>query len=366
MQTRSSESRDRIRRDTLLNLCSELIKKVPTSSQNVGSCVAAYVKLVDYRRILSSYAENLQSASTDLSGDLSSFENADRHCISAGETLFQAIPPEHPLKTRAVPLHLEHVLLPKADGDQKGSDVYQNASCRKPKIEEFDGRKSSWVVWKTMFETEVHQRADLSSASKFAYLLSSIKKNTLAYRLVTVYAGIVGAYDRAWKDLTDHHRQVSDLENVHFLALKDLSKKYKVENSEDVRRLEILFRSSWGHVSALEAVGATPASFQLLALLSIKECLPSALRVKYFLERGSEETVEQRLEAMFVFLRQEIEARQKASELNKNEPTSSKQVDGGKKFAFRYKKNTRNKPKYSSMVQEDSEVQESKTSDNLN
>ena len=78
-------------------------------------------------------------------------------------------------------------------------------------------------------------------------------------------------------------------------------------DSTKFRQLENLFQTVKSHSNALKALAANPASYESLALLGIKECLPFDLRVKYFLDIDSANEMD--LGSMLKFLEKEIQAR---------------------------------------------------------
>lgn len=85
-----------------------------------------------------------------------------------------------------------------------------------------------------------------------------------------------------------HFESISDLKSMHMLALIDLQKTFKVEDSRQLRKLENLHHAVSSRTNALKALGVSLKSYDSLAILGIRESLPYDLQVRYSLSRDDE------------------------------------------------------------------------------
>jgi hypothetical protein len=312
-KTRNSANQNKARQDILSELCLKIIERTREEGffNKAAECVASYVKLVQHRNELCKLRENDVEDSTT---DSSTLEELDRHCIVACEKLYQAIPADHTLKKRPEPLHLESLKVTEIGaGDTKRFSATEKA--KKPKLHEFDGRNSSWIWWKTMFDSEMQLNPNLTPNQKFVYLLTAMKKNSFAHRIVLNYAGVDGAFNLAWKNLSDHYLAVGDLKSTHLRALRDLSKKCKVASPDNLRRLESLYQTAWGHVNALEALGVDPVSYESLTIIGLSESLPPPLRVKFYREHDASVPDHLVFGELFQYLKDEINAQRQSKQM---------------------------------------------------
>jgi hypothetical protein len=374
-KTRNSANQNKARQEVLSELCLKIVEQTREDGflTKIAECVASYMKLVQHRNELCKLRENDVEDSKDPKTDFATLEELDRHCIVAAEKLYQAIPADHALKKRTVPLHLEvDNMAEMGAGDSTRSSPPERA--KKPNVHEFDGRNSSWVWWKKMFETEMQTNPSLTLDQKFVHLLTAMKKNSFARKIVLNYAGVDEAFNLAWKNLCDHYLAENDLKCSHLRDLRDLKKKCKVGSPDKFRRLENLYQTAWGHVSALKALGAEPASYESLTIVGLSESLPYPLRVKFYREHDTNTSEHLVFEELLNFLKDEINAQRQASSMeerlerfdastlkrNEDRPKPSERFHRNNRNSYRSrtiepssgKKGNHKLPKQSSMLQE--------------
>jgi hypothetical protein len=367
--TRISATNQRILRDTLKDQCTEFVKqaKNPENLKDLGWCVSTYLKLVENRRRLTKLVEELVPISPTPAGDLSEAGELDRQCLIACENLYQVIPEGHALKKTQLPLHIAHVMAAHrgdGGGDQEvvAASSRPTMSCKEPRLEEFDGRKSSWMAWKSVFEREVHGNEQLASERKFDFLLANLVKGSRPHRLASVYVGVRGAYELAWEDLKRCFDSACDLKSTHLLALRDLSKNCKVSEQDKFYQLERLYETAWGRINALKASGAEPAAYESLALIGLKESMPESLRMRFFREHPNADLGGGGLQAILTFLKAEVAARRSAWEMsaertmplkrsNDRKGEGSQRHNRSKKGGFHKHGGKHPSGKHSSMVQ---------------
>lgn len=344
-------------RESLWSLCSTIVGESRQDGfyADTTRCVSAYIKLSEYRAKLAKLRDN--DALTDSPADFVKAEELDRQCLTISERLYDVIPSSHALKKRSEPLHLGLSEVGAGDGNRASS------RSKKPKVPEFDGKNSAWVWWKIVFENEVNQNSELSSDQKFCHLLKSIKSSTFAHKIVVNYAGVKDAYKRAWEDLVAHYKSTSDVKSSHLQGLRDLSSKLRVTSDDDIRRLENLYQTAWGHVNALESLGTDVATYQPLAIMGVREALPSSLRVKFLLEHTADDFSETCFKELFQFLKDELQARRRARRMVQEQPAAQRK-EKERKFVKREPKDrprqeerstSHKTKKQSSMLQDDQE-----------
>ena len=275
------------------------------------------------------------------------------------EQLYTAIPADHSIKKSDTALHLKTA----RNEDRGAGDADrppQGSNHKKPKLPEFDGKTSSWLWWKTIFEREVKLSANIPDEHKFSYLLSSLKRNTFASKIVLNYVGVGGAFSLAWKDLSDHFASTCDIKTSHLQASRDLSKNHQVLKVENFRRLEDLHQAAWGRVNALKALEADPALYKPLAVMGLAEALPDVLRVKFLLDNKVKDLDESHFDALFDFLRGEIDARRRSwsmspgkykTQTREKEKLESRKPETKDRFQHKNKYQKGKSPKESSMLQ---------------
>jgi hypothetical protein len=342
--------------------------------EDTSQCVASYIKLVEYRKKLQEMDNEEILPPSERPEDFVKAEELDHQCLLTCEKLYEALPTEHALKKRTSPIHLgrTHVLESEAGaGDSIKSNPSHKDSRKKPNLPEFDGKNTSWVWWKMIFEKEVNSNTNYENELKFCHLLTAMKRTTMAHRIVRNYAGVEKAFELAWKDLCDHYHSNCDLKGVHLQALRDLRQRFKVANDNDFRPLEELYVTAQGHVKALEALNTDPATYQTLAIMGLKESLPPTLRIKFFLEHDAEDFNEVVFKNLFKFLKDEVEARRlswrttpKGSIPQQAHKERTADKGGQKERPSRERKTFRKKfLKQSAMLQEDHSEEDEK---NLN
>lgn len=374
VNTRNSASHNKSHQDLLYKLCNSIVERTQRAGffNDVAECVSAYMKLVEHRNDLIKMRKNEFLTLLNSPNEFERLENFDRECISVLEKLYNAIPADHSLKKRDIPPHLQPTT-PDERGAGDGAQTPRNNNGKKPNLQEFDGKSSSWLCWKVVFEREMEVNGELSLEHKFSYLIGSIKKNTFASKIVSNYVGVEGAYDLAWKDLTNHYLSTSDVKRTHLQALRDLPKRHKVIRCEDVRRLEDLYQTAWGRVNALKALKADTALYRPLAVMGLSEALPDTLRVKFLLDHDAEDLDESHFDNLFQFLKKEVDARRRSWQMTQEKSKPRIQMEEKKKPGFekpetkgRFQgknKYQKDKSKQSSMLLES---QEEETSKDLN
>ena len=344
-------------------MCKGLIDGTKTDGffENSAACAASYVKLEQARkRLLLVRGHELPGTNED-SGEFLRWEELDRECLTTLEELQQGLPADHSL--RRTTIHLQDP----ASGDSLPERSGQRP--KKPSLPEFDGKNASWLWWKLIFEREVISNADLSPEHRYSYLISSIKKKTIASRMVLNYAGVTNAFELSWRDLKDQFDSAADLKSSHLQGLRDLNKKFNVSKADDVRRLEDLYHAAWGHVNALQALGVEGAVYQPLTIISVRECLPSLLREEYLRKHDAADLEQTAFDNLFIFLKEEIRVRRRSWQIgtrgsekkaSASEEQSPKKEGRGKedrkdhkKFRPREKEGGKKVSKHSSMLQND-------------
>lgn len=125
-------------------------------------------------------------------------------------------------------------------------------------------------------------------------------------------------FDLSWNDPNEQFSTVSDLKSSHLQGLCDLNQKYNVTKPEDVRRLEDLYHAAWGHVNALKALGAERATYQPLAIISMREALPSLLREDVLRKHDADDLEEAAFDDLFLFLKEGIRVRRKSWQMGRH------------------------------------------------
>ena len=310
--TRSSTSLRKSQIKLLSTMCKGLIDGTNEEGffGDPAACAAAFVKLDQARkRLLLTRGDELPTTNEDTEEFLK-VEELDQHCLTTLEELLQSLPPDHTL--RKTSSHLRDAGAGDATSAQSGN------RSKKPLLPDFDGKNSSWIWWKIIFEREVLFNTDLSSEHKYSYLISSIKRKTVASKIVLNYAGVSDAFELSWRDLKDQFSSASDLKSSHLQGLRDLNQKYSVTRSDDVRRLEDLYHAAWGHVNALKALCAEKAIYQPLTIISLRESLPSILREDFLRKHDADDLGETAFDDLFVFLKEEIRVRRGSWQLGRH------------------------------------------------
>jgi hypothetical protein len=373
MSTRSSVIKLKQMQTSLRDLCTGLIGRSETidPTKDVDQAAAVYVKLNEYRCKLRGMDKELFELSSSSPKDFTESEEFDFECLKTSEKLYLMLSSDHPLRTKSqIPVHLSQAAVTGGgDHSERPASTGNKSAFEKLKLETFDGKSQTWLLWKSVFESEVHMNEKLSSNHKFLLLVSNLKKGSFAHKLAVAYVGINDGYDLAWKDLQDHYESTTDLEATHLIALRDLHRTSKVYDSNNLRQLESLRHAAWSNVNALKALKATPASYESLAVLGVKGCLPHDLRKKFFLENRSEAEAHSSLEAMFKFLQDECKALRKTwefrperngprrelvsrKEVDKTIPKLTKSEDTSSKKTFKRNRFSKTR-KYSSMFQDE-------------
>lgn len=367
-ETRHSASLKKNQIKTLVTLCKSLIDgtKAVGFFENPATCAASYVKLEQARKkLLLIRGDELPETDEGLQEFLR-LEEMDRECLAVLEELQRSLPADHAL--RKTTTHLRDL------GSGDGIPERSGNRLKKPSLPEFDGKNASWLWWKIIFEREVISNAELSPEHRYSHLISSIKKKTVASRIVLNYAGVANAFDLSWKDLNDQFNSAADLKSSHLQALRDLNKKNNVAKADDVRRLEDLYHAAWGHVNALKALGVEATVYQPLTIISVRECLPSLLREDYLRKHDAGDLEQTAFEDLFVFLKEEIRVRRRSWQIGprgkeKNATTPEHRGSGKeghkekKKFHPREKGGEKRSSKHTSMLQDD---QTAESVDDLN
>lgn len=390
MTTRAVTAKRKAVQSALRELCTTLIGEAEVEAVEANqptapsSAIAAYIKLNNYREKLLTTNKELLDGSSDFAKDFIECEEFDTQCLETSEKLFQRIPADHPLRTASHPSHLRQMVALEGGGDQSVSTGGSKniTAFEKLKLEIFDGRGQTWVLWKTVFQNEVHLNEKMSKDHKFLLLVSNIKKSTFAHKIALAYVGIQDGYDQAWRDLCDHYDAAQDLKTTHLLALRDISKSSKVNDQNNYRQLENLRQTAWSKVNALKTLGVASSSYESLTLLGLKEALPSDLRKKFILEYEIDGVTQAKLDNMFEFLKRECTLLRKTWEFRTDKPNSkqrseknpstkqtetsqksSKPDDAGNRPSWKKKNFKKGKP-HSSMMQEEGH-QESDCNDSL-
>ena len=244
MAPRSTTNKQKVEQGVLKDLCKGIFREIGVenkegSERTIEQAVGWYLKLIEYR--LREIDQETLEFSTNYARDLLDSENIDRLCLRECEKLYSMLPREHFLLKSCPPSHSKNgaVMTEKGDGGSKAKKLEGNF-IGNPLVGEFDGKNSSWPLWKSMFEKGVHECSELSSETKLFYLVSNIRENGLADRLVANFTGIKNAYEPAWNDLNNHYEAASNLKTPHMLGLRDLKKRFKVEDPCKSRQLENL------------------------------------------------------------------------------------------------------------------------------
>ena len=140
--------------------------------KTVEQVVSSYIKLIDYRKRLQGIDADILLASTDVAKDLVESEIFDRRCLEECDSLFRRIPPDHPLLTSFKPLHLTRTATNIAGGDQadKPKDV-EDLFLSRPSVEKFDGKNTSWLIWRPISVKGAHENPEVPFEMKFFYLI---------------------------------------------------------------------------------------------------------------------------------------------------------------------------------------------------
>ena len=376
MTTRAATAKRKAVQGALRDLCTTLIGEAEVEAANPAessSATAAYVKINDYRKKLQQTNKELLDVSTDFAKDFIECEEFDKQCLEASEKLFRRIPTDHPLRKTLQPSHLKRMVALDGGGDQCESSASSKSTTafEKLKLEIFDGRGHTWVLWKSVFENEVHLNEKISKEHKFLLLVSNLKRSSFAHKIALAYVGIQDGYDQAWRDLCEHYDAAQDLKTTHLLALRDISKSSKVIDQNNYRQLENLRQSAWSKVNALKTLGVASSSYESLALLGLKEALPNELRKKFILEHEIDGVIQANLEKMFDFLKRECTVLRKMWEFRTDKPNlklksertqptkqaespqkNSKSDDAGNRTSWK-KRNFKKAKPHSSMMQEE-------------
>ena len=373
--TRGSAARQKSLKAAIQGLCTSMFQEAEDNELGADQVVALYVKLVSYRQQLREINEELLQTSSDLAADFAQAENFDRRCLEECEKLHARIPQTHSLVQSNRPVHLKQNPAPSGGGDQAVTQMSSDSRfLKKPKLEEFDGKNAMWPLWKSVFEKAVHDCADLSPDAKFFHLVSAIRKGCFAHRLVTNYVGIENAYNLAWKDLNKHYESTSNLKAVHMRALRDVRRKFRVDDAKNFGQLENLHQAVWGHVNALRAQGIVPTAYESLALLGIEEALPRELRAKFFATHEPTEDSHLGLEMILLFVEKEARSQRRSWEVDSDrmrvtspkrddwKNTKAKSRGDGRKAQDK----AHDRKKHSSMAQIDSQSKENVPSEDLN
>ena len=337
--TRSTTTKQKALQSALRTLCRTLIQDFanPASRWPQEKCVTSYFKLVEYLNRVREVTEQLLGSATDYAAELIEAEGFEQQCIETCEKLYVLIPADHALRSSNPP----HLKIPSqrsgygdpaggGDGAKKADQDSLTKALQKPKLEEFDGKKSLWPLWKATFEKGIHENKSLELEQKFFYLVSNLKKGSFAHRIVMTYVDIENGYELAWKDLTAHYKTACDTKSTHVAALRDLHKKCKISDSKNFHQLQSLYQTAKSRVNALKALGAEPASYESLAVLGIKEALPFDIRVKFFLDHDEDSDGKSCLEDMLNFMKKEIQARRKSWDVEPKKPDEARKKSGDK------------------------------------
>ena len=342
MNTRSSNAKLKSLKNAIQGLCTCMFQEIETQELGDEQIVAIYMKMVTYKKQLREINDELLESSSDFATDFVQAEAFDRKCLEACEKLHAKIPETHPLKLGTQVNHLQQS--PPAGGGGDADKTTNQASSdknflKKPKLEEFDGKNATWPLWKSVFEKSVHENGQWSSDAKFFYLVSSLRKGSFAHKLVMNYVGIENGYNLAWKDLTKHYEARCNVLSIHLRGLRDLHRKFKVEESHNFWQLENLHQAAWGHVNALKAQGTASATYESLALLGVEESLPRDLRAKYFSTHEPTEDSHLGLEMILRFIEKEAQSQRRSWELDPEYAKGEhKKKEGLKQGITRYRK----------------------------
>ena len=174
-----------------MTLCTSLLEETEKEGffDNIAECTAHYVKLSGALRKFQESRGDELPASEDAANVFLTQEEVGRQCLSTLEKLYQIIPQDHYLKTATVPLHRQRSGISLIN--ESGDNAPQVSHPRKPETQEFDGKRSSWLWWKILFEKEVTSNANLDQERKFSYLLTAVKKKTVAHKIILNCAGVI-------------------------------------------------------------------------------------------------------------------------------------------------------------------------------
>jgi len=339
MMTRGFFEKQKTRRNVIMAKTEDIIGSLKEKDFKCESSelVFSYMQVSDYYKRFGEVVKVLQDhESTKLEDEVSLVENFGKLCITTCEEIYGKLPTTHALKTRQPPLHLEislSTIFPQGSVHACSASQSKVSCLNEPKLERFDGKaSSSWILWKCKFEREVHKNSDLSSDRKFDYLLEALVKDSPPYRSASVYAGINGCYDLAWKDLNDVYG-LGDNVQTHLRSLRDLPKTHRIQSPHNLDQRIALYQEILLHANVLKALQTPEETYETSSFLGIMDSLPAQLRSKYLTDydmSDEEDDPHGSLKKIMNFLQREIKLLRKTREFAQEASSFSNQRKVGR------------------------------------
>lgn len=131
--------------------------------------------------------------------------------------------------------------------------VQSSAPVRAPKIQlpVFDGSIEKWIKFRDIFESLIHNRANISNIEKFSYLESSMKLPLGHANVLDNFKVSDSDYEAAWKAVCDRYNDKRKIVAMHCTTLFEVPK-MSSESASEIRRILDSFSSQ---ISALRQIG---------------------------------------------------------------------------------------------------------------
>ena len=247
---------------------SNLIKEVDTLVQNEGDEVLP--KLESIKCMLQEQRTEIKSLDSAieelLEEDLLEKEIYDR-CIfdsSLHETIFRI---EARLKVKATgDFTAENVSVSSNNSNVSGSETSGDGStvsaksckAKLPKLSlpTFSGDPVAWTTFSESFSSAIHQNADLSDIEKFQYLQSLLQKSAADTIRGLPLTGV--NYKEAVDLLQSRYSNKQVIVSSHMETLLQLP---KVNTSEELKKLRLVFDKTESVIRSLQGIGITPEMY---------------------------------------------------------------------------------------------------------